>query len=250
VDTNGETPESGSPLHPADMPASEESGIPLLAIVLMLCALLALVALAFLVDPLRETVKAALHGDTNEVRRRIDDLGWGGPPIVLALCLLHAVLLYPAEIVDAAAGFAYGFWLGLPLVLFGWLLNGFAAYGIGRGAARPILWRLVGRERFERAEKTVERGGVTLLLTVRLVPILPFSLVCYAAGAARVPLWRFAWTTAVGYLPITALSVYLGTRLEDFSVTDPLVLISLAALLTLVFAAHWIIPSPEPEPEG
>ena len=50
----------------------------------------------------------------------------------------------------------------------------------------------------------IERGGATLLLAMRLIPILPFSLVSYAAGAARVPAWRFVWTTAVGYLPITA----------------------------------------------
>ena len=70
----------------------------------------------------------------------------------------------------------------------------------------------------------IERGGVPLLLALRLIPIVPFSLVCYAAGAARVPLWRFIWTTLVGYLPITALAVYFGTRLEGLSLTDPLVL--------------------------
>ena len=59
---------------------------------------------------------------------------------------------------------------------------------------------------------------------MRLIPIVPFSLVSYAAGAARVPVWRFLWTTAVGYLPITALSVYFGTQLEGLSLTDPLVL--------------------------
>ena len=42
-------------------------------------------------------------------------------------------------------------------------------------------------ERFERIEGTIERGGATLLLAMRLIPILPFSLVSYAAGAARVP---------------------------------------------------------------
>ena len=69
---------------------------------------------------------------------------------------------------------------------------------------------------------------------MRLIPIVPFSLVSYAAGAARVPLWRFVWTTAVGYLPITALSVYFGTRLEGLCLTDPLVLGSAAALLALL----------------
>ena len=74
----------------------------------------------------------------------------------------------------------------------------------------------------------------TLLIGMRLIPIFPFSIVCYAAGAARVPLWRYLWTTAVGYLPITAISVYFGTRLEGLSLTDPLVIGTAAALLVLL----------------
>jgi uncharacterized membrane protein YdjX (TVP38/TMEM64 family) len=73
---------------------------------------------------------------------------------------------------------------------------------------------------------------------MRLIPILPFSIVSYAAGAARVPLWRFVWTTLVGYLPITAISVYFGTRLEGLSLTDPLVFGSALALLALLGAGH------------
>lgn len=203
----------------------------------------ALIALLLVfVDPLRDAGLAALRGDSEEVRRQIDDLGAGGPLIVLTLCLIHAIVWYPAEIVDAAAGFAYGFWPALGLVMAGWILNAFIAYAIGSSLARPLLHRILGRERFERAEQTVADGGVTLLLAARLVPIVPFSLTGYAAGAAGVPLWRFTWTTAVGYLPITVISVYLGTQLEEFSLTDPLVLGSAAVLLALLATAHYFRP--------
>ncbi len=107
--------------------------------------------------------------------------------------------------------------------------------------ARPLLDRFFGVERFERFERMIERGGVPLLLALRLIPIVPFSLVCYAAGAARVPLWRFVWTTLVGYLPITALAVYFGTRLEGLEITDPLVLGSAGALLVLLLVGNWIV---------
>ena len=83
------------------------------------------------------------------------------------------------------------------------------------------------------------RPHLHLAARLRLIPIVPFSLVSYAAGAARVPVWRFLWTTALGYLPITALAVYFGTRLEGLSLTDPLVLGSAAALLGLLLAGHW-----------
>ena len=55
-----------------------------------------------------------------------------------------------AEIVDAAAGFAYGFFPALALVTVGWLLNGLVCWAIGRSIARPLLDRWFGAERFER----------------------------------------------------------------------------------------------------
>jgi uncharacterized membrane protein YdjX (TVP38/TMEM64 family) len=202
-------------------------------------ALLALLVLA--IPELREAFAAAVRGDTAEVRSSVKDLGVAGPLLILALALIHAVVFYPAEIVDAAAGFVYGFFPALALMMFGWLLSGLICFAIGRSVARPLLDRWFGSQRFERIERAIERGGVTLLLSVRLIPIVPFSLVSYAAGAARVPLWRYSWTTMVGYLPITALAVYFGTRLEGLSLADPLVLGSAVALLALLLAGHWVM---------
>ena len=219
-----------------------ESPRPSLAAVAVTLAGIALLAVLVLaVAPLHDAFEAAVQGDTAEVRSRIEDLGLAGPLLIVALALIHAVVFYPAEIVDAAAGFVYGFFPALALMMFGWLLSGLLCFAVGRSVARPLLDRWFGTERFERTEAAIEQGGVTLLLAVRLIPIVPFSLVSYAAGAARVPVWRFTWTTAVGYLPITALAVYFGTRLEGLSLTDPLVLGSAAALLALLLAGHWIM---------
>jgi len=212
----------------------------LIAVGTTLAGIALLAGLVFAVPALHDAVVAAFHGDTAEVHSQIDSLGVAGPLLILGLALIHAFVFYPAEIVDAAAGFVYGFFPALALMMLGWLLSGLLCFAIGRSVARPLLDRWFGAERFERTEAAIERGGVTLLLAVRLIPIVPFSLVCYAAGAARVPTWRFAWTTVLGYLPITVISVYFGTRLEGLSLTDPLVLGSAAALLGLLFAGHRI----------
>jgi uncharacterized membrane protein YdjX (TVP38/TMEM64 family) len=217
----------------------EKKRLPWAEIAVTLAGIAAMAVIVILVEPLRDSVAAALQGDHDEVRNQIDELGFWGPVLILGLAVLHAIVFYPAEIVDAAAGFAYGFFPALALMMFGWLLNGLVCWAIGQSIARPLLDRWFGEERFERIERSIERGGPTLLIAMRLIPILPFSIVSYAAGAARVPLGRFLWTTAVGYLPITALSVYFGTRLEDVALTDPLVIGSGLALLALLGAGHW-----------
>jgi uncharacterized membrane protein YdjX (TVP38/TMEM64 family) len=200
-----------------------------------------LAAIVLLVPELRRAFEAAVQGDTEEVRTQINSLGFGGHLLILALTLIHTVVPYPAEIINAAAGFAYGFWEAILLVTVGWMASALLCWAFGRSVARPLLDRWFGAERFERIEGMIERGGVTLLLAVRLIPIVPFSLAGYAAGAARVPLWRFMWTTLVGYMPITALAVYFGTRLEGLSLTDPLVFGSAILIIVLLALGNWIV---------
>ena len=222
----------------------KKNRLPWLEIGITLAGIALLAAVVVAVEPLRASVAAAVQGDHDEVREEIDRLGVAGPLLILVLALLHSIVFYPAEIVDAAAGFAYGFFPAMALVMTGWLLNGLVCWAIGRSVARPLLDRWFGAERFERVERAIERGGPTLLLAMRLIPILPFSIVSYGAGAARVPLWRFVWTTLLGYLPITAISVYFGTRLEGLSLTDPLVLGSALALLLLLAIGHRVARRP------
>ena len=187
-------------------------------------------AITFAVPPLRDAVSDAVSGGTGSIRHDVGgDLG--GALLVLWLAMVHVIVWYPAEILDAAAGYVFGFAIGFPIVMTSWVLSGVAAYLVGRHAARPLLYRIAGEKRFERAEDLIDRGGVTFLLAARLIPVVPFSLLGYVCGAARVPLPRFIWTTAVGYAPITAYFTYLGSRLEGFSTTDPILWIGGAAIL-------------------
>jgi uncharacterized membrane protein YdjX (TVP38/TMEM64 family) len=71
-----------------------------------------------------------------------------------------------------------------------------------------------------------------------MIPVVPFSLFSYVAGAARVPLTTFVWTTAVGYIPITAVFVYVGSQLESLSATDPLLWLGAAVVIILLLVSH------------
>jgi uncharacterized membrane protein YdjX (TVP38/TMEM64 family) len=199
-----------------------------------LLGLVALAGLVVMVPALREAVGNVLSGDADELRQELWDLGPAGALVLVALMLVHAVVPFPSEVLNAAAGFVYEFWIAFPLVLFGWLLSALATYAIGRTAARPVLQRLVGEERFDEGARLVERGGRTALLAARLVPIVPYSAVGYVAGAAEVPLWRFAWTTVVGSVPLCAAAVYLGNRLDSLSPTDPGLLVAIGSFVLLL----------------
>ena len=218
-------------------PADVRTPLAGIAVTLAGIALLAILVLA--IEPLRTGVGAAISGDTSGLRQDLLDLGFGGALIVLGLALVHVVVWYPAEILDTATGYVYGFWVGLPLMMAGWLANGVVAYWIGHHAARPLLYRVLSRSRFDRLERMVEAGGVTLLLGMRLVPVIPFSFFSIAAGAARADFTTFLWTTLVGYLPLTAVFVYLGSRLETLSPTDPVLWIGALVLIGLLVVTRY-----------
>jgi len=202
-------------------------------------------AIAAAIPPLRDAVIDAVRGDTGQVRTDLRGLGAWGVVLVAAVAIVHAVVFFPAEILNAAAGFVYGFGPGFPLVLASWTASAMLAYEIGRHAARPLLYRLLGRRRFLEAEAMLDRAGVTFLLAARLVPIVPISLLSYVCGAARIRRWPFLWTTAVGLAPITGYFVYLGSRLEEFSFSDPILWVGAGALLVALLGIRFLRLTPD-----
>jgi uncharacterized membrane protein YdjX (TVP38/TMEM64 family) len=215
------------------------------------------VAVALAIPSLRGAMSDAIHGDTASVRHDLHGSA-AGALLVIWLAMVHVLVWYPAEILDAASGYVFGFGLGFPLVLGAWILSGLASYAVGRHFARPVLYRIAGEERFLRIEHLVHRGGALALIGVRLIPIMPFSLMGYVCGATRVPLMRFVWTTAVGYAPITAYFTYVGSKLEGFSAEDPILWVGGGAILLGLAGVRFLLPhlggehgdagKPEPEP--
>lgn len=203
-------------------------------LLLTLVAIAVAAVVVVLVEPLRTALSHALHGDVDALQLQLQDLGVGGALVLVGIILVHAVVLFPAEIPNAVAGLVYGFAVALPMVMVAWTLSGLIAYFLGVWIGRPLAVRLAGEERVETAERVIGRGGAPALLLSRLVPFVPFSLVGYIAGATRVPVWRYTWTSFVGVLPITAAATYLGHALDDLSASDPLLWVAVATLLALL----------------
>ena len=194
--------------------------------------------LLFAIDPVRDAISAAAHGDLGELRYELDRLGAAAAIVLIAIALVHVILPFPAELPTAAAGFVLGFWIAFPLMVLAWTISCVVAYLLARSLGRPVLDRFAGAERMERTSAMIDRGGARILILGRLIPIVPYNLVSFAAGAARVPMRRFIWTTAVGVAPLTALTALLGQRLQSPRFDDPVLWAVVVAVLMLVALAH------------
>jgi uncharacterized membrane protein YdjX (TVP38/TMEM64 family) len=218
------------------IPPSRTGRVELVAGVATIVAAVALIAL---VPEFRHCVSLVVHGRFGALRSYVRSLGAGGLALLLGLMLAHAIVFYPSEIVTTTAGYVYGFGPGLAFVVVGWLLSALLSYALGRSVGGPVLRRVLGH-RFTWLTATMEGGGIALLLSGRLIPVVPFALIGYAAGATRTSLWRFSWTTVVGYLPLTIAVVYLGSRAQTLSTGNPLVWVAVAVLVGLLIGEQLV----------
>ena len=109
---------------------------------------------------------------------------------------------------------------------------------LNRALGRPFVMRMLPeRRQRELAHWAREQGGLTLL-AARLIPVIAFNLINYAAALADISWWTFLWATGIGILPLTILLSVLGKNVLELSVSAWLLI---AALVLLTWAAlrHW-----------
>ncbi len=84
---------------------------------------------------------------------------------------------------------------------------------VARALGQPLLQRVVAPGRLAQAQARLRRTEVPLLLTLRLLPLISFNAINLALGLSAVGWWRFAWTTAIGIVPMTSLMATSGAWL-------------------------------------
>lgn len=122
---------------------------------------------------------------------------------------LATLLLLPKNVLSAAAGLVFGLGVGVALVWLAAMLGACASFWIGRSLGRDGVHRLAGRH-LDRLDSLVLKHGVTAVLLVRLVPIVPFTAVNYGSGLTAVGFRAYLLATAVGIVPGTVAYVAVG----------------------------------------
>ncbi len=138
---------------------------------------------------------------------------WGPVLFVLGYALITLAPV-PKGVLSAAAGVAFGFGTAATLVYIAALLGAAVAFIIGRALGRGAVERLTGT-RIERIERVLARRGLLAVITVRLIPLIPFTVINYTAGLSTVRRRDYALGTAVGIIPGTLSYVALGSGIAS-----------------------------------
>jgi uncharacterized membrane protein YdjX (TVP38/TMEM64 family) len=139
---------------------------------------------------------------------------WGAVGSI-AIMILHSFVPLPAEIIAMANGMVFGSALGIALTWTGAMLGAIISFALARCLGQPLVRRLLPDRHWDALQAWEADQGAAALLIARLIPVVSFNLINYAAGLAGVRWPVFLWTTAIGILPLTVLSVVLGHQLVD-----------------------------------
>jgi len=150
----------------------------------------------------------------------------------------------PAIIMTVAGGAVFGLVEGTVLVSFGSSLGATLALLASRYLFRGWVERHF-RKRLEQVNRGLTRDGWLYLLSLRLVPAIPFFVVDLLFGVTAFPVLRFYGVSQAAMLPATLVYVNAGTQLEHLTslsgILSPGVFVSLVLLACLPLAARGLI---------
>ena len=145
--------------------------------------------------------------------------------VFLAAHVVVTVLPFPRTAFTLAAGLLFGPWLGVVLAVAASTLSAVTVLALMRSFGWQLN-RLVHHPRIDSLDARLRHRGWPAVVSLRLIPAIPFSVINYAAGASAVRLWPYTVATLVSLLPGTAAVVVLGDALTGH-VSPLLVLVSL-----------------------
>lgn len=146
--------------------------------------------------------------DRERVQRMLDGAGTLAPLLYVGFLIVQAVIApLPAPAVAMVGGYGFGVVEGFFLTWAGSLAGGVISFGISRLFGRRFV---VGSGRAVRLDRFVEEHGAVLIFVLRLIPLVSFDAISYAAGLSSIRFRGFLLATALGMMPGTFVFVYLG----------------------------------------
>jgi uncharacterized membrane protein YdjX (TVP38/TMEM64 family) len=191
------------------------SQVPRRRIYAIVAAIVILVAIALLV-PLPSAV---------QLRDWATSVGPWFPLAFLAAYVVVTVFPFPRTAFTLAAGLMFGPLLGATLAVVASTLSALIALLLIRAVGLQLN-KMVSHPAIDTLDSRLRRRGWPSIVSLRLIPAVPFAVLNYAAGASAVRVLPYTLASFFGLLPGTTAVVILGDALTG-SVNPLLVLISL-----------------------
>lgn len=140
-------------------------------------------------------------------------------------------------------------WLAVLLVSFGSTAGAMLTFLLSRYVLRDLMAERF-TARMQIMQQAFDQEGGWYLLTLRLLPVVPYFLINILMGLTTIRLWTFWWVSQIGMLPATVLYTYTAStvpgldQLAETGVSGlirPQLFAGLCLLAVFPLAARWTI---------
>lgn len=160
-----------------------------------------------------------------------------GPVSVVLAYVAGGFLVFPVVILIPLTAFIFGPALGAIYSLLGLLANAISLYALGHRLGHQTVHRLAGK-RVNRISHRMARHGLLTMITLRLLPLAPYTVVNLVSGASHIKLREYTIGTTIGMFPAVLVMTLLGTQLQNtLHNPAPKNLLVLSAITVLIFSS-------------
>lgn len=175
-----------------------------------------------------------------QIRAWLDAVGIWAPVAYIALYVVATVLVLPSTVLNLTGGAIFGPVLGTLWTSLAAIIAAVVAFTFTRTVGREtVAKRLSGR--WQAMDAEVRQGGLFYMFAIRLVPIMPYGLVNFAAGLTSISFKDYILGTTIGTVPSVLPFVLVGSSgLNALNTGEVLPLVGALALTgILVGGSTW-----------
>jgi uncharacterized membrane protein YdjX (TVP38/TMEM64 family) len=136
--------------------------------------------------------------------------GIWAPITYIALYTVATILVLPSTPLNLTGGAIFGPWLGTLWTSLAAVIAAVVAFAFTRTVGREAIARkLAGR--WQAMDAEMRQGGLFYMFAIRLLPIIPYGLVNFAAGLTSIRFQDYLLGTILGTVPGILPFVLLGS---------------------------------------
>ncbi|MBN2484044.1 MAG: TVP38/TMEM64 family protein [Candidatus Omnitrophica bacterium] len=147
-----------------------------------------------------------------QFREKINSFGIWGPVLYIIVYILRPLILFPAGILSASAGFIWGL-KGLIYLLIAANISSTLEFFIARSFGRILVEKYIRNNRIAGLDKKIEKHGFLAVLLIRIIPNVAWDIQNLSLGLTHVSFRDYFLATFIGIIPGSFAFVFFGSSL-------------------------------------
>jgi uncharacterized membrane protein YdjX (TVP38/TMEM64 family) len=186
-------------------------------------------------------IGVVLLGGVNqkELQLWLQQMGVWAPILYILVYVIATICILPSTPLNLTGGAIFGSVWGTIWTSIAAILAAVLSFGFSRTIGRKLVAeKLAGK--WESIDREMHQGGFFYMFAIRLLPLIPYGLVNFAAGLTSIKFRDYFLGTLLGTVPGILPFVMMGAGLTALKQGDILpLLVGLALTGMLVGTATW-----------